>query len=168
MKTHRISKILKMITIGLILTTGSTAVFAQGRGHGNDHRSKEDRRNYKEERRSYRGERGRSYHYAGPAYGHDRVYYSQAPWGSRLPYVMSYNQGRLYYYRGHYYDYLPERGYFIVEAPYGYEFDEVPRGFARVRIDNTWCYHRGDFYLRPSAHGYISFNRPGLSVGVGF
>ncbi len=190
MKTHRISAILRMMTFSLILIIGSTAVFAQGRGHGHENRSKEDKHSsrndnrydrgergnrskddqhsYRDDRRYDRSDRGRSYRYAAPAYGHDRVYYSRAPWGIHRPSVISHSRGRLYYYRGHYYDYYPERGYFIVEAPYGYEFDEVPRGFTRVWIDNAWCYHRGDFYLRPSAHGYISFNRPGLSVGVGF
>lgn len=168
MKTHRILRIAKMLAISLIITIGSTTVFAQGRGHGNDHRSKGDKHYYKENKHYYRGDRDRSYRYAPPAHGHDRVYYSRAPWGNHRPYIYSHSRGRLYYYGGHYYDYYPERGYFIVEAPYGYVFDEVPRGFTRVWIDNTWCYHRGDFYLRPSAHGYISFNRPGLSIGASF
>jgi len=186
MKTHRISEILRMMAISLILIIGSTAVFAQGRGHGHDNKSKKDQHSYRSEKRydkgdkykgdqhsyrndrhSYRSDRGRSYHYS-PSHGNDRVYYSRAPWGSRRPSIYNHSKGRLYYYRGHYYDYYPERGYFVVEAPHGYVFNEVPRGFTRVWIDNTWCYHRGDFYLRPSAHGYISFNRPGLSVGIGF
>lgn len=168
MKTHRISGILKTLTISLLLTIGSTALFAQGRGHGRENKYKEDKHYYKDDRRSYKGDRDRSYRYAPSAHGHDRVYYSRAPWGIHRPSIISHSRGRLYYYRGHYYDYYPERGYFIVEAPYGYEFDEVPRGFTRVWIDNAWCYHRGDFYLRPSTHGYISFNRPGLSIGASF
>lgn len=171
MKTYHLSRILKALLMCIALTIGTNAAFAQGRGHDRDdyrgHGRDNDHRN-KENKHFFKGNRGRDYHYAPPARGHERVYYSRAPWGVHRPSIISHRGGRLYYYGGHYYDYYPERGYFIVEAPDGYYFDEVPRGFTRVWIDNSWCYHRGDFYLRPSTHGYISFSRPGLSIGASF
>jgi|GEM_PF-2291785 len=169
MKTNRIAGILKMFIICLVLITGSASAFAQRRGNDRDNRYRNDRDNRdREDKHYYKENRGRHYHYTVPENGRERIIYPRAPWGTRQPYFVSHNRGRLYFYRGHYYEYYPSRGYVIIEAPVGYEFDAVPSGFTRVWIDNTWCYRRGDLYLRPSAHGYISFSRPGFRIGASF
>lgn len=57
----------------------------------------------------------------------------------------------------------------MIEIPMGYIFDEVPPGFGRVRINGGWCYRRGDIYLRPGIHGFITFPGPaGIRIGAGF
>ena len=166
--TFGIKAILKMLILVLVILTGSVSANAQRGERGRDRDEDRGRgREYREDRRFYKENREHRDRYE-PAYGHGRTYIQRAPWGIHRPYVMSHNRGRLYFYRGHYYEYYPRYGYAIVEAPVGYEFDEVPPGFSRVWVDNAWCYRRGDFYLRPSVHGYISFNRPGISIGAGF
>jgi hypothetical protein len=175
--------IFHLMAVLLVITAGTVSVQAQ-RGRGNDYgerhfltfghgdryerHGKERARVHGRDRYYEPGYRYGKNRYYEPRYREDRVYMRRAPWGLHRPYIMNHNRGRLYYYGGRYYEYYPDRGYCAVEAPVGYEFDEVPAGFSRVWVDNAWCYHRGDFYLRPSAHGFISFNRPGISIGASF
>ena len=166
MKTnYSLPGILKIWAVLLIFFVGTAVVNAQPRGKDKNHR-KEYKQSYKKENKnSYRHNDRRNY---SPRYSHERVYVQRAPWGSHRTHVYSHNKGKIYYHRGHYYEYYPSRGYCVIDAPVGYHFEAVPPGFRRVWIDNTWCYHRDNLYLRPSVHGFISFQRPGISIGASF
>lgn len=153
MKTNsRFRHFLSLLVICLLFLTGITTAEAQDRDKHDNGRG-----NRRSEIRN-----DRAGHNDGPRY------YRRAPWGIHRPYIFSHNHGRVYYYRGHYYEYYPDRGYLMIEVPADYYFDEVPSGFRRVWIDGRWCYRRGDFYLRPGVHGYVAFPGPGVRIGVGF
>lgn len=158
MKTNiRFKRLLSIFSLCILLLAGVTPLQAQHRGYdergGRGHRHSE-----------YRVvPRGRYEIYEG------HKYYRRAPWGMHRPITLYHNHNRIYYFGGHYYEYYPRRGYLMIEIPSGYVFDEVPRGFARVWINGAWCYRRGDFYLRPGIHGFITFPGPaGIRIGAGF
>ena len=156
MKTNSRSR--RILALCIIFLSAIPLVQAQkheGKGKGNKH-SEHKYNNHG----NYSGNQGNG---GGPKY------YKRAPWGRHRPVILSHNHGRVYYYGGNYYEYYPDHGYLIIEIPAGYYFDEVPVGFNRVWIDGRWCYRRGDMYLRPGIHGFISFPGPaGISIGAGF
>jgi hypothetical protein len=153
---------LKVISLCAVLIAGTAPVQAQHgeKGHGGGGKGNKHSEYQYDQRRGNE----RYGHYEGQTY-----YYRRAPWGMHRPVRFYHNRTPIYYYGGHYYEYYPERGYCMIEIPAGYYFDEVPYGFNRVWIDGRWCYRRGDIYLRPSVHGFITFPGPaGITFGAGF
>ncbi len=158
MKTNnRLRNLLSLFFLSFLLTALTMPSFAQNHGRGNGRGKGNKHYEYRYE------PRGRYQNYEG------RRYYSRAPWGMRRPIILHHDRNRIYYYGGRYYEYYPNRGYVMIDIPMGYVFDEVPQGFNRVWIDGGWCYRRGDFYLRPGIHGFITFPVPaGIRIGAGF
>lgn len=158
MKTNiTLKHFLSLVTLFILLSAGATSLKAQ-------HEDRDERGGRGNNRMEYRVEpRGRYQDYEG------HRYYRRAPWGMHRPIMLYHNHNRIYYYGGHYYQYYPERGYCMIEIPMGYAFDEVPYGFNRVWINGGWCYRRGNFFLRPGIHGFITFPGPaGIRIGAGF
>jgi len=163
MKTNnRLRNFLKYLALSIVFLSAAASAEAQ---HGNQGEGKGKGNKHSE----YRYDNGGNYsRHDNRGYYEHSGYYRRAPWGMHRPYTLYHNHSRVYYYRGHYYEYYPNRGYMMIQVPGDYYFDEVPSGFRRVWIDGRWCYRRGDLYLRPGVHGYFAFPGPGVSVGVGF
>lgn len=164
MKTNKkFSHLVRVLALCILFLTGKTTVQAQERNkYVKDRRGDrlDDYRNVDHGHYSSKDERR---NYYGPGY------IRRAPWGIHRPLILSHNHNKVYYYRGHYYEYYPNRGYLMIEIPSGYIFDEVPSGFRRVWIDGRWYYRHGDLYLRPSIHGFIAFPGPfGMRIGANF
>ena len=164
MKTNnKFGHFVRILALCILYLIGKFTVQAQDRdkyakdrgGNRHDKYRNDDPRQYSrnDEQRNYNG----------PGY------IRRAPWGIHRPLILFHNRNRVYYYRGRYYEYYPNRGYLMMEIPSGYIFDEVPSGFRRVWIDGRWCYRLGNLYLRPSIHGFIAFPGPfGMRIGANF
>ncbi len=178
-------KIATVAILGFALTIGTLPVNAQGHGKGNrdrennlkekewkhDNRSKNGHNGYRPESREFRRDRNReAYNRLSDRKDYREYKYSRhAPWGKQRPLTMSHRGGKVYFYRGHYYEYHPNRGYIMINIPLNYVFNDLPYGSRKVWVDGHSYYRHEDIFFKPSVNGYVVIPAPsGITITARF
>ncbi|MCK3685640.1 hypothetical protein [Maribellus sp. YY47] len=116
--------------------------------------------NYDSWRDYYRGYNPRSYSYSKyyfhhPYYGHVLSRFDYRP------VVFVHNHHQYYCYNGHFFRYRPGVGYILVDLPYGFNFQYLPRGqYERVNINGYVYFRIGNLFFEASNYGYSLVHYP--------
>jgi len=116
--------------------------------------------NYNSWRDYYRGYNPISYTYSRyyfhhPRYGHVLSRFEYAP------VVFVHNHHQYYCYNGHFFRYRQGIGYILVDLPYGFTFEYLPRGYyERVHINGYLYFRIGNLFFEASNFGFNLVHYP--------
>ncbi|RIJ46097.1 hypothetical protein D1614_20435 [Maribellus luteus] len=116
--------------------------------------------NYNSWRDYYSGYNPRSYTYS-------RYYFHHPHYGHVLsrfdyrPVVFVHNHHQYYCYNGHFFRYRPGVGYILVDLPYGFTFQYLPKGhYERVHVNGYLYFRIGNLFFEASNYGFNLVHYP--------
>ncbi|WP_346854994.1 hypothetical protein [uncultured Draconibacterium sp.] len=106
------------------------------------------------------------YGYNPRSYVYHKNYYYHNHYGHVIqrfdysPQVFVHNHHNYYCYNGHFFRYRMGVGYVLVDLPFGFEFDYMPRGYERVYINGYMYFRLGNLFFEWGNHGFSLVHYP--------
>ncbi|MCY1719739.1 hypothetical protein OU798_05260 [Prolixibacteraceae bacterium Z1-6] len=107
----------------------------------------------------YYGYNPRSYVYHNHYYHHYKYGHVIRRFDYR-PQIFVHNHHNYYCYNGHFFRYRMGVGYVLVDLPFGFEFDYLPRGYEQVYINGYMYFRLGNLFFEWGNQGFSLVHYP--------